>query len=436
MPGLGFPFRDRAGTQSLVPESETPDPPCNRFLAWFTPTFAEDPDQDARLLKLNVTGYPTIEAEETVGGNYEELRRMTRDGDGVIAIPPFSSTAARRYDLGLALDWSFATPVSGEPPYDAVSDGGGNNYLTYKSSGNARIYKVDSAGSGALFKEITAASLNMTTALPESIALTPDGAVLVVLVVDVGSNDSVQLVGVEVSTGNVLWTLELDDTATEQAYSYHLASVRFAGEALYASYLKSNGTHDHPLVARLIFASDFDSAPTVAWSRQPTAAYSGNHIPLTAMAAHSDGVLVGYKANDAGGGNPHVLTAYDADGNVAWQLSDSNFTLELSGVYQHGMDVGDGVVLVGLHTDYERFPNEGYGFAAFDVSDGSEDTAGALSIEQTLAGQVVNVTSLTSVEVLTTWDGLSLTTWDGETLTTWEDENGQPCDGGGGLIIV
>lgn len=355
------------------------------FYAWYSSAGSDTPPYTPRIARIN-TESAAFEAHT----NADYPFRLVADADGVI-VCSYNTADPYRLNSDLTVAWTFTRPASTLVTFDAAPDGEGNTYLAYQWNMDGRIYCVDADGVGVLHSTISAASLGWGQVQPESLCLSRDGTVLIVLAVNTSELDDVRLIGVSVASGSVLWTRQLATAAPSTFSGLNFATVRLAlsGDAVYASYLGVTDGYDRPRVARVVFGDGWSSAPTVAWEREPAQDEWAGF--LSGMTVTSAGVVVGYSASETGGGDPHIATAFDEDGDVLWRFTDASWVDDGAFTDIFSLAWGDygtgGFVMLGLYSS-EFFPEEGYGFVLLDDTSGQVNYIDGWPKEVLVTGQV------------------------------------------------
>lgn len=313
--------------------------------------------------------------------------RLIPDDSGFITVSSYDTP--RRYDAATgSVVWQYTPPEEFEDAWgfvqsnDAAPDGNGGAFVVLQHPDNdtSAVYHVNSSGAGTHLYTVDRIALGMSFALADSIELSSDGSVLFVLVLDLIDNGPVELLGVSASTGALLWREAILSAIDGGSANATIRRVP-GGDTLIVALpgVTTPSNLGRVVVRRLDFASGVSAAPAVTWTTFATG--SAEESQVTALAVASDGILVGYGKSAEGGGDAHIATKLDLDGDVLWRLSSPSYAATSPLVSRHSLAVAAGRVLAGVSGDWGQFASLGAGLVLVDWATGERVSAGVLPLE-------------------------------------------------------
>lgn len=332
-----------------------------------------------------------------------DYRLETFDGDGVLQGWLYDSPVfrvvrdeladgfivCRRWDADpswvgrdLTHEWTWDRPANNNLTWDAAPAGGRAAYLLFPWNDETRIYHVAADGTGTLLTSLTPAQFDMQMVQAETLCLSPDGAVLVVGLLDPVDEDGVVLAGIATADGSLLWQLQVSDADLPYSgWEIWGTTVRWlpGAHAVILAYdsLDADTGWSLPQVSRFDFGA-YTEAPTLAWNVQPSA--RGTY--LSGLDVRADGIYVAYGACDDPSRQEHLASRLDPDdGSTVWSYGQPHYADDWAYVEHHGIAVADDRVLLCVAVDYQAFPDEGWGLMMLDAATGERVDSGDMPRE-------------------------------------------------------
>lgn len=376
-----------------IPTPPAPDPECLQgFIAWYRTATAATPSEQDRIEVFDSDGASlSAYAAYSVVSSADHSRLVSKN-DTIVAIAhgPTTSEWGAICTVGGVEKWEYSRATSdlggSEELRDAVILTNGDVLvLVFDYSGattkQARLVRIDVDGDATTVATWTSsdiAVLGVTSGawgIPEGLSLSVDESTIVLSFY--ASSTTVErnaLVGVDASTGAVLWEVTPSEVTLEDGH-LGLTTVCRVPESD-AVLLTAEAWDGSVRVGRYDFPSGVQSAPTNTWAVEAHAA--GQPVGLAANSTHAIVAMFTWGEDDI------VRALRLSDGAVTWTYSPGD------DVYPpwNGVAATDDLVLLSSRDDGVLFPTEWAGLVLLSAADGTVATTGVFPLEAWGVGPV------------------------------------------------